>query len=170
MHCMREWIEAWLQQFIIATTRRNWFRDEKSCYANVQVCVCVCVSGGGGGGGSRNNHWGETTRCETSSGQTEISGRNGLGRNNSDFRRQGSNVFYPLQNQFKATALIDTKCISLTLMCDYSNCQISFMYLGAWPMHKYLITAAMVSSLIGVVRRLVNLKLRINSKSAWRRL
>ena len=37
-------------------------------------------------------------------GQKEISGRNGLGRNDSDFRRQDNNVFYPLQNQFKANA------------------------------------------------------------------
>ena len=27
--CMLEWIEAWLQQFIIATTRRNWFRAKQ---------------------------------------------------------------------------------------------------------------------------------------------
>ena len=86
----------------------------------------------------RNSHWGKATRGETSWGETswgqkEISGRNCLGRNDSDFRRQDSNVFYPLQNQFKANALIDRRRISQTLICDYSNCRISSMYLGIGP-------------------------------------
>ena len=43
---MLECLEAWLQQFIIATTRRNLFRDETSCYQNVWRW-----GGGGGMGG-----------------------------------------------------------------------------------------------------------------------
>ena len=72
------------------------------------------------------------TRVETSWGQKEISGKNGFGRNDPDFRREDSNVFYPLQNQLKANALIDRRCISQTLICDYGNyCRISSMYLDA---------------------------------------
>ena len=43
-----------------------------------------------------------------------ISGRNGSVRNDSDFRRQDNNMFYPLHNPFKANALIDRRCISQT--------------------------------------------------------
>ena len=40
---------------------------------------------------------------ETSYGQKKTSGGNGLGQNDSDFKRQDSNMFYPLQMNLMQT-------------------------------------------------------------------
>ena len=48
-----------LQQLIIATTRRNWFRETSTPGGG----VCAWLGGG-------NSHWGETIRGETSWGET----------------------------------------------------------------------------------------------------
>ena len=69
--CMLDWIEAWLQQFIIATTRRNWFRGVTFCYQNVQGAKYPL----------RRNDQGRNILAW---GQKETSGGNGLGRNDSN--------------------------------------------------------------------------------------
>ena len=66
------------------------------------ISLPECPGAWGWGWGCKTATEAKRSGAKRPGGQNEISGKNGLERNDSDFRRHCSNVFYSLQNQFKA--------------------------------------------------------------------